>query len=303
MLTIPLGNAVPRLPNWKLLTAFEAAARHRSFSRAAAELNVMQPAVSRRVAALEQELSARLLIRSRPNATLTPDGEVLYRALSASLVQVQGAVEQITDRDPDRRVVVNLTIGFASCFLLKRLGAFRHAHPEIELELVSRDLNESYSEDGAHVVIVFEREDKAPGARKRLVFAEEMIAVASPGYLAAGRPSLADLGAHRILKLDASSHADDWSKFLDGSGFALGPRQQISRFNSFMVYLQAALNGDGVAIGWRRLLDDHLASGQLEMALDRVVAADRGYVCCLTRSGARSASACAFQEWLASVDA
>lgn len=291
------------LPSWKLLTAFEAVARHRSFSRAAAELNVLQPAISRRVAALEAELGTRLLNRTRPNATLTRDGEVLFRAIAASLVQVQGAVRQLTERDRERPVVVNLTIGFASCFLLRRLGAFRSAHPEVELELVSRDLNESYREDMADVVILFERPDRAPGERRRVVLEEQMIAVAAPGALGGGAVSLSDLGAHRVLKLNASSHADDWARFLDGSGVALDPAQPTTRFNSFMVYLQAALNGDGVAIGWRRLLGDHLASDQLEIVFDRSAPADRAYVCCLTESGARSASARAFQDWLADLGA
>ena len=250
-----------RLPSWKLLTAFEAVARHRSFSRAAEELNVLQPAVSRRVAELEAELATRLLVRSRPKSILTPDGEVLYRALAASLVQVQGAVEQVAARNRASPVVVHLTIGFASCFLLKRLGAFRHAHPEYELELVSRDLNDDYNEETADVVIVFEGPDRLPGVTRTRVFREELIAVAAPAYLSGRQVPLAALPEHRLLRLAAGHHGDDWTRYLDGSGIDLAPDQRWQRFNSFMVYLQAALNGDGIALGWTHLLDDHLTAG------------------------------------------
>ena len=288
-----------RLPSWKLMTAFEAVARHRSFSRAAEELNVLQPAVSRRVAELEAELSTKLLLRSRPKAKLTADGEVLYRALATSIVQVEGAIEQVAARQRTRPVVVNLTIGFASCFLLKRLGAFRQAHPDVELELVSRDLSDGYDETSADVIIVFDKPERAPGVRQALVFGEEMIAVASPAYLADSALSLEELMEHRLLRLAAGNHVDDWNLFLAGSGIALLPSQVSQKFNSFMVYLQAALNGDGIALGWRHLLEDHLSSGQLHRLTEHHVVTDRGYYCCLTRQGQRSKGAEHFVTWLA----
>ncbi|MEM7172861.1 MAG: LysR substrate-binding domain-containing protein [Pseudomonadota bacterium] len=287
-----------RLPNWKLLTAFEAVARHRNFSRAAAELNVLQPAISRRVAELEADLGLKLVRRTRPQASLTAEGEVLCRALSASFVQVQGALEQITARRHRRPIVVKVTIGFANCFLLSRLGAFRYAHPEYEFELVSRDLNEDYREEGADIIIVFDPPGRLPGVQQLCVFREELIAVAAPGRLEGRALSLEDLVHRPRLWLGAGSHVNDWDRFLAGTGARLDPEQQSHRFNSFMVYLQATLNGDGIALGWEHLLDDYLTSGQLQRACDHQVKTPRGYYCCLTEQGQIRPGAEAFMEWM-----
>lgn len=283
--------------DWKLLSAFEAVARHGSFSRAAAELNVLQPAISRRVAQLERDVGVALIQRTRPNATLTAEGQVLFRTVASSLSQVQMALSQIRRSPDDRTLTVNTTIGFASCFLMRRLNSFREAHPEIQIELISRDLNASYRSETCDVVIVFDRPSRLPGVEHELIFEERMVAVCAPSYLSRFAIDPTALHRHSLLHLPVETHGTDWQVYLDDLGLPAPAADPAHRYNSFMVYLQATLNGDGIAIGWRYLLDDMLADGQLVKAVDHEVATNRGYFCCITERARNREDAQRFAEW------
>ena len=207
-----------RLPNWNLLVAFETVARHGSFSRAAVELNVLQPAVSRRVALLEQELGVRLINRLRPAATLTADGQILFRAVTGSMTQVQMAVQQIQRAPPEHTLTVNTTIGFANCFLMRRLNLFRELHPETVIELISRDTNDTYNLKTCDIVTVFGSAEKLPGVVQSRIFEERMIAVCAPVYLENNALIDGDFSGHRLLHLPVDIHAEDWRVFLDSLG-------------------------------------------------------------------------------------
>ncbi len=289
-----------RAPDWRLLNAFEAVARLGSFSRAAAELNVLQPAVSRRLAQLEEELGVTLIRRTRPVATLTPEGQTLFGAVSTGMSQISGAMARVSRRPENSPLVINTTIGFASCFLLRRLNQFHDLHPEIMIELISRDLNDGFREEGCDIVTVFDAPDRLPGVEQRRIFAEKMIAVCSPDYRRR-HPVVGDaFGGHRLLHLTVGVHGEDWARFTEGRGIAIDPPTPADRFTSFMVYLQAAMNGDGIAIGWAHLLQDHLDGGQLVLASERRVNTDRGYFCCITQQGMKREATRRFSAWLTS---
>ncbi|WP_170424179.1 LysR substrate-binding domain-containing protein [Ruegeria arenilitoris] len=283
--------------NWKLLIAFESVARHRNFTRAAREMNVQQPAISRRVADLETELGVKLLQRTRPFATLTREGEVLYRALSGGIMQVGSALEQVRQRPDQSCVSVNTTIGFASCYLMKRLPEFRALHPNISIELISRDQNDAYDTD-TDVVIAFNHPDRLPGSRKAPIFHETMVAVAKPALAASIGDDLEALAQQNLLCLTMGIHGNDWATFFDGTGISVRPPTTDQKFTSFMVYLQAALNGDGVILGWETLLQDHFDLGQLAPITSRRIETQRGYYGCLMSRATDKSSAVAFLDWV-----
>ncbi len=287
--------------NWKLLTAFEAAARHRNFTRAAAELNVQQPAISRRVAELEAELGVKLLERTRPYAALTREGEVLYRAISGGIMQVNSAFEQVRCQPDRNTVTVNTTIGFASCYLMKRLPAFRALHPEISIELISRDKNDTYGSD-TDVVVVFDHPYRLPGIEKCAIFGEKMVAAARPDLATSIGDSLDALEEQSLLYLTLGIHADDWRTFFEGTGIEPRAPTPEHKFTSFMVYLQAALNGEGVILGWETLLQDHFDFGQLAQVTNRRIETPRGYFACLMPRGENNPSAAMFVEWVSSYE-
>lgn len=284
--------------NWKRLTAFEAVARHRNFTRAAQELNVQQPAISRRVAELEAELGVKLLNRTRPFATLTREGEVLYRAISGGITQVHSAIEQVRQHPDRARLTVNTTIGFASCYLIKRLPEFRAMHPDISIELISRDQNDAYDME-SDIVIAFDNPDRLPGVRKALIFEESMVAVARPDVAASIGNDLKTLSEQSLLYLTMGLHTDDWTTFFDETGIVPSAPVSERKFTSFMVYLQAALNGDGVILGWETLLQDHFDLSLLEPITNRRIKTNRGYFGCLMPRAANRKSAVKFLDWVA----
>lgn len=286
------------LPKWNLLLAFDAVVRHGSFSRAAAELNVLQPAVSRRVAELESALGVQLLFRGKHGATPTESGLILRSAIVESGRQLEGAISTIKGARPEGKLVVDTTIGFATCYLMRRLTDFRTAHPEIDVSLISRDLNDDFRAETADVVIAFDHRDRLPGAQQVLIFQERMVAVAAD--VANARVDLREaLFGRRLIHLHAGLHKSDWQVFLQGTDLTAPAARDADRYTSFMVYLQAGLNGEGVIIGWEQLMEDYFAAGTLTRICDRVAETERGYFACITQHGLRNEASAHFAGWLA----
>ena len=289
------------LPGLGLFDVFEAAARHLSFTRAAGELNVQQPAVSRQIAALEEQLGAPLFLRSKPVLTLTPEGKALYASVSAGLTDLRRVVQEIRGQRRARVLVVNAAIGFASYFLIPRLAEFQTQHPEIELELVTRDQNLGFDPRACDVLFIFGKAGW-PGSESRPVLREELCAISAPGYLPEKRMlTAAGLVQQRLLHLTSDEHADDWALFLEGTGVSAPPPNRLDRFYSFMVYLHAVQNGNGIALGWSQITDSLIESGRLRLASDRRIKTDRGYHCCILEQSQDKAEAKAFLEWVAGI--
>ena len=287
--------------NWKLLVAFEAVARHLNFTRAASELNVQQPSISRRVAELEAELGVQLLVRTRPNAALTAEGDQLYRALSKGISQVSDVMNRIKAQ-PDRNVVVvNTTIGFASCYLMQRLAQFRLKHPDIAIELVSRDQNEAYKSEQADVLIVFDEPKNLPTSQTARIFSEKLIPVGHPDVFGPVGEDMEALADRELLHLSTGMHAHDWDIYFKGTDIVSPAPSSEQKFTSFMVYLQAALNGDGIILGWETLFQDLLDQGQLIRLSSREVQTERGYFSCLTHRADNNPSALTFWRWVSSL--
>lgn len=295
---IHLVNVMRRPLALSQINAFDAAARHLSFSRAARELNVQQPAVSRQIAALESELGTALFLRTKPRLTLTTEGRILAEAVSAGLEAISDGMRQIKARRADEPVVVNASIGFTSLYLLPRLAEFQSAHPDINLQIVTRDQNDDFDLQQADVVIHF-GEQAGIGAENGLIFKEQMVAVCAPEVLADGSPlTRTALADERLLYLSSEAHADDWRRFFDGTDEELHLPETRDVYHSYMVYLRAIQNGLGFGIGWLPMLDETLASGSLVLACKDVVTTDRAYHCAITASGAKKSGAIKFMHWL-----
>ena len=280
------------------INAFEAAARNLSFSQAATELNVQQPAISRHVAALEADLGLPLFLRSKPRLTLTKEGEVLAEAVASGFSAIRQGLEGVRARTQDETIVISASIGFASLYLLPRMAEFQTAFPETKLQIITRDQNADFDPRHCDVVILFGTEG-LDGADSRLIFGESMVAVCHPDLLPDGKlMRLPDLAQRRLLHLSNSDHSTDWDRFFAGSGVAIQRPASHDSFHSYMVYLRAIQNGLGIGIGWRPILNEFLENGGLVIASAHECQTTRGYYCSVTPSGRRKAGAKLFLDWV-----
>lgn len=285
--------------NWHAIATFEAVARLGTFTMAADEMKVLQPSVSRRIAKLENELGVHLMRRTRPRVTLTHAGETLLKASQCTTRQMSETLAAIKQRPRQSPLVINTTIGFASSFLLPRLNAFNSLYPDVNIELISRDVNDAYEMENVDLITVFGTADKVPGVSSQLICQEKMIAVASPAYMQQHQQSFGEPDSHRLLHLVSGNYGDDWNIYFEGTDYQVPAPSTNQNFTSYMVYLHAALNGQGTVLGPQFMLQQYLDSGELVKVDARFVNTQRGYHVSLTRRGARHQPAVDFANWLA----
>ena len=280
------------------LVAFEAAARLLSFTAAARALNVQQPAVSRQIAALESALGARLFERTKPQLTLTAQGETLFRAVSDGFGGVRAAMRRIQADDGQAPVVVNATIGFTSLYLMPRLPQFQLLNPHHRIQIVTRDQNAGFDVDAADIVVTF-GEHGLPRALSAPIFGEELVPLCAPGVLPNDVPApIERLLDHTLLHMSSPDHADDWDRYFAQTGLHAPPPAPTDRIMSYMVYLLAIENGQGVGLGWRGLYEKLVADGRLVIAAERTVVTGRAYHANLTPRATEAPAARTFWRWL-----
>lgn len=248
-----------RLPSLSALRAFEAAARHESFKRAAAELGVTPTSVSHQVKGLEAELGVRLFERLNRQVRLTAAGRVLAGPLTRALDAMDDAVGRARGAAGDDRLVVAGNPGLFDCWLRARLARFRERHPEIALELVPSDDTAGELAGRADLALHF-------GAAPGRPFQAETLArtryfpVCSPA-LAAHLAEPADVVGHTLLHEGSPDWWGDWLAAA-GLGHVEGWRAGPV-FHSSALAIESAVAGDGIALADQLIAGDHLAAGRL----------------------------------------
>jgi LysR family glycine cleavage system transcriptional activator len=262
-----------RLPPMNSLVAFEASARLLSFTRAGEELRVSREAISRQIRNLESHLGRKLFTRSYRALTLTRAGVEFEAVVRQSLESVARSSDALRGVGSGARVTVTATIAIASHWLTPRLARFRAAHPEAEIRVVVSDAPGDMASHGIDVGLRY-GDGRWPGVEATHLFDVVTFPVCAPDYAgtapAIGRP--ADLVAHTLLNLDGPAHAgEDWTWWLDSAGVTPRAPLQILGFDSYANVIQAARDGQGVALGFGRIVGDLLARGDLVRPIDRTL--------------------------------
>jgi len=293
-----------RLPPLDLLAAFEAAARHLSFTRAAAERFVTQSAMSRQIAALEAELGVPLFQRRHRALVLTAEGQRLFAACSAVLAQLRAVLAEV--RAPARREVLSLTTtpGLASLWLIPRLPRFTRQHPGVDVRLDASYERRSLPAEGFDVAIRYGRVGASEGVQ---LFAEAMQPVCSPALLQGaetGGPPLrtpADLHRHTLLQVAMSPQVGmplEWEPWLQAVGLDNFEPAASLTFSGYGEAVAAAVAGQGVALGRRPLIDDLLKSGQLVTPFQDRTTSPRGYYLIVDTAARARPAVQALERWL-----
>jgi DNA-binding transcriptional LysR family regulator len=277
-----MHKALRGLPSLDFLRGFEAAGRTLSFTRAAAELFVTQSALSRQVKALEDGLGVALFERGHRALRLTPAGEAFHRAVGEQLQQLAGAVDVARGTKPRPGVTLTTTVSFASLWIIPRLASFRARHPDVEVYVSADDRTVDLARGDVDVAVRYLPEHKAPEDARRL-FGERMLPVVSPALLRDARTRLArpaDLRSHVLLHLDDPDGTLpwlNWPAWLTAHGEAELVPAGSMRFRLYDQVIQAAVAGQGVALGRLPLLAEHLRDGRLAAPFAPRYDSARGY--------------------------
>lgn len=248
------------------LRAFDAVARRLSFRAAAEELFLTQPAISRQIRALEDELGTALFLRGTRHVELTAPGAVLQRAVAPLLEQLDTSVRQIRSVRNRRHVSVTTFASFASLWLLPRLPYFQREHPDIDIRISANDSWSDPDDPDIDLALRYCHPKDAPPDSLAL-FGEVVTPAASPTLVAAERLlNPADLANHTLLEEDSQSPSAaylGWRYWLKLHGHGpLEPRRWLF-LNFTHQHIQAALAGQGVALARLALIGDSLAQGDL----------------------------------------
>ena len=291
-----------RLPPLERLAVFDAAARHLSFTKAGAERYLTQSAVSRQVAALEDDLGVVLFRRKHRALELTEAGTRLAAAVTAALATVREAVQAI--RAPQGREVVSLTTtpGFAALWLIPRLTQFVERHPGIDVRIDATHDLRSLAGEGFDVAIRYAPLDHRGGVP---LFAEVVQPLCAPSLLAGLHPlrRLADLAHHTLLQVVGPGPASaampaDWQAWLKAVGADhVQPRSVVS-VTQFDTAVAAAVEGQGLVLGRRPLVDRFIEQGQLVAPFSGQAASARGYFVVVERLAAQRPAVEALVAWL-----
>ena len=246
------------------LRVFEVAARHRSFTRAAEELNVSQPAVSLAVRQLEQALGVRLFARGHRSVSLTQAGEMLFADVSAGLGLILETARLLRRQGRQSHVTLSVSTAFANHWMVPRLADFHRQHPGIDLRLQTTDKDLDLAQEG--VTLGVRRGDgNWRGYAAAKIAEEELIAVASPRLPAAQAEiaTLDDLAAQQLIHLEEPFRPrPGWREWFTALSGEYSDRGGGLRLNDYALVLQAAMAGEGIALGWR-----HVVAGLLHQDL------------------------------------
>jgi LysR family glycine cleavage system transcriptional activator len=255
-----------RMPGLPHLRVFEAAARHLSFSRAADELGVTPAAVSSQIRMLEDQMGVQLFWRTSRTVRLTGPGQILLTGVSEAFATLGRTFERIGG-DASTTLGVNMSASFAAKWLVPRLDGFRQLHPGIDLRIEVSDEVIDFASSDAQVAVRF-GDGHYPGLRADRLFEEFVFPVCSPALLNGPRPLRTpnDLKRHTLIHLEWQARGatwPDWRMWLLAAGAKeVDPAHGI-RLSLFSLVSQAAIAGQGVALGNTSLVGDDLAAGRL----------------------------------------
>jgi LysR family transcriptional regulator, glycine cleavage system transcriptional activator len=284
------------LPPFPALRAFEAAARHNSFTAAADELHVTHGAISRQVAAFEAWVGVQVFHRIGKRVRLTDDGRRYLASVQAAFDSIAAATSQLRDTGVIHVLRVNALPTFAMKWLLPRLSQFQRTVPNVELRLATS--NAPVDTLDSFDVAVRRGPAHWPNCVSGHFLDESEIPVCSPSLLQRSPIQVADDLARHVL-LHSDTRPDAWRQWLMQAGVKAKCRKKQS-FDHFYLALQAAVDGLGVALGPLPLLDDELASGRLVMPLAGPRMHMRGYWWVARREVANAPLVEQFCRWLES---
>src|SRR5215467_10461533 len=289
------------LPQLGFIQGFEAAARNLSFTKAAEELFVTQSAVSRQIKAIEDHLGVTLFERRQRALELTESGSALYRVATDVLEQLQAATDQLRASGRTCQLSLTTTTGFASLWLIPRLQRFTSLYPDVDVRISATTTVINLERSLVDLAVRYCRPEDVPERAIRL-FGEEVVVVCSPSLLRdRSRPLKRppDLKHHVLLHFDyAGAQFLDWGTWLTSLDIGDVRPAGALHFSQYEQMIQAAISGQGVALGRQPLVNDLVQSGTLVTPFRKALVGSRAYFIIESEPGAAKPHVRQFAAWL-----
>jgi DNA-binding transcriptional LysR family regulator len=287
-----------RLPTLHALATFEASARHRSLKRAADELNVTSGAVSRQIKALEEEIGVALFDRASSGSSLTVEGERLYSVVCDAFVRLGDTIASLRLARDQEQVTVACTHAFAKCWLMPRMRKFWGRYSDICVNHLISDDGRDYKRSEVDLRVRYGF-GAWPEEKALKLFDDVLYPVAAPSF--AKRHSAVTPNELPSLPLLHVSWVDrdwtGWDELLRRGGVSHSGLTG-RRFSNFDVALQACKDGQGVAVGWHRLIEDLVSTGELVRLTSLTVPAPGAYYVSWNANLELKGAIAEFRDWL-----
>ena len=285
-----------RLPPLNSLKSFEAAGRLLSFTRAAHELNVTQAAVSHQIKLIEGYLDVTLFVRTPRKLVLTEQGRALLPDIIEAFDKLSNAIGAVRQEPSSKMISVRLAPSFAAKWLSPRLKYFWLQHPEIDLCLYHAHPAVEFDREEIDIAVTYGKGDW-PGVVADPILSLDFYPVCTPAFMANDRP-LSNIDNLRYYSLLHDANYECWSDWLrlaklDGINANKG-----TIIDDTNVLIQAAVDGQGVALGSTTFVQDLLDSGKLVKPFDITLVNEFAYYVVCPEAHLKNSSVLAFKDWL-----
>ncbi|MFV3402762.1 LysR substrate-binding domain-containing protein [Pseudomonas sp. NY15463] len=288
------------IPSMTALLEFEAVARNSSITLAARELGVTQAAVSKQIRILEENIGTQLFQRMPRGVRLTGEGQALFAVMSESLQKVAAVFDRLSEGCGEQQLVLSTTATFSHLRVMPRLNGLQAAMPFIRLRLATQMFTGDLRNHDVDLMVRYGNGRWMDGTALHL-FDEEVFPVCSPAWLARNSvpSSLEALYTADLLDAEATTEGwmtwPTWFRALGASPPKLGYRLRCQLYTDT---IQAALHGHGVALGWGRMLDHLLASGELVRLTDFLIKPKEAYYLVVPQGRDTTSTIMGLAQWL-----
>ena len=284
-----------RLPPLNALRAFDATARHLTVVKAADELNVTPSAVSHQLRTLEDALGVQLFTRNKTRLKLTSHGEALLPSVRAAFQMIASAAARLGDAVMVGDLVVSAPVGLSSRLITRHIGEFLTAHPDVRFKLIASNDDKEVYAPSVDVCIRYGT-GIWPDRQVRLLSPVAIFPLCSPALINGpqGLRTLDDLKHHLLLCEDGGA---EWTRWLLAAG-ARTEGFRMTEMGNAHIAIEAALHGQGVALGDSLLVGDDLAEGRLVRLFEQSVTAKHAYYMVCRHEVGESPLVAGFTEWM-----
>jgi len=290
------------LPSAGSLIVFEAAGRLSSFTAAGRELGMTQAAVSYAVRGLEEQLGAKLFQRRHRQVSLTEAGQRFHADVSLGLSHIRKSAEDLRLQATGGHVTLAASTAFGSFWMMPRLQQFRDELPGIDLRIQTADRDLDIIAEGIPLAVRGGEPKEWPDYHALPLADEEIFPVAGASYVARfGLPeTVEDLPLHRLIHLEEPfREAASWDEWFQSAGVGITDAGRGLRINDYALVIQAVMEGQGIALGWRHLAERLLATGLLVPVTDHVLKTGKAFYVVWPKNRELSENARKVRDWLA----